>query len=139
MSMTVEAASRVLLVGGVLNVALSFALGWILSVHRTRDPIDKHHWLLVAHTVSLQEGLLLLGMSYAINFAALPGGLAITAAWLLVAASVFQDFSGIVNWVRHTGDQFAEKSTGWVLASINAFLNTGGIAIVVIGVIRAVV
>jgi len=38
-----------------------------------------------------------------------------------------------------TGDQFAEKSTGWVLASINAFLNTGGIAIVVIGVIRAVV
>jgi hypothetical protein len=137
--MTIESASRVLLVGGVLNIALSFALGWILSIHRTRDPIDKHHWLLVAHTVSLQEGLLLLGMSYAMTFAALPGGAAIAAAWLLVAASLFQDFSGIVNWARGTGDQFAEKSTGWVLASINAVLNTGGIAIVVIGVVRGVV
>lgn len=133
-----EYAPRVLLVGGVLNVALSFALGWVLSIKRTREPIDKHHWLLVAHTVSLQEGLLLLGMSWAISFAVLSSTVAAGAAWLLVAASVFQDFSGIVNWLRRTNDQFAEKSTGWILASINAVLNTAGIAIVVVGVLRAV-
>ena len=62
----------------------------------------------------------------------LVGGL----ANLVFAASVFQDLSGVVNWLRRTGDQFAEKSTGWLLASINAVLNTAGLALVVYGVVR---
>jgi hypothetical protein len=41
-----------------------------------------------------------------------------------------------VNWLRKTGDQFAEKSLGWMLASINAVLNTAGLAIIVIAVMR---
>ena len=56
----------------------------------------------------------------------------------MVAASVFQDLSGFVNWLRRTGDQFAEKSAGWILASINAVLNTAGLVIVFVGVIRGV-
>ena len=55
---------------------------------------------------------------------------------LLVAASVFQDFSAVVNWLRHTADQFAERSSGWMLASVNAVLNTAGLAIITYGVIR---
>jgi hypothetical protein len=39
--------------------------------------------------------------------------------WLLVVASGFQDFSGIVNWLRRTGDQFEQRSAGWVLATVN--------------------
>jgi hypothetical protein len=137
MSVTIEAAARVLLVGGLANLVFSFALGWLLSVHRRKDAIEPHHWLLVAHTVAMQEGLFLLGLSYAMNFAQLPGSVAITSAWLLVAASAFQDMSGVVNWWRGTKDQFAEKSAGWVLASINAVLNTGGLLIVAGGVARA--
>jgi hypothetical protein len=51
-------------------------------------------------------------------------------------ASILQDFSGIVNWLRGTGDQFAERSTGWVLATLNAITNTAGLLIVAWGVIR---
>ena len=51
--------------------------------------------------------------------------------------TVFQDFSGIVNWLRGTGDQFAERSTGWLLATLNAVTNTAGLLIVAWGVIRA--
>lgn len=101
-----------------------------------KGPIEPHRWLLTAHEVSLQEGLLLLGCAVALNYAALSGAVASVGAALLVAASVFQDFSGIINWLRRTGDQFAERSTGWVFASINAVLNTAGLAIVAYGVVR---
>lgn len=138
MSATLPAAIRVLLVGGVLNLVFSFLLGWLLSAKRMKEPMPPHHWLLVAHTVSLQEGLMLLGLSWAMTFAHLSGGLAITGAWLLVAGSVFQDLSGVVNWWRRTDDQFAARSGGWVLATINAVLNTAGLAIVSYGILAGV-
>lgn len=127
-------AVRVLVIGGVLNLALSFLLGWVLSAKRMKDPMSKHHWLLTAHTVSLQQGLMLIAIGYALSLTRVSSTVAAWAAWLLVAASVFQDFSGIVNWWRHTGDQFAERSGGWVLATINAFLNTAGLGLVVYAV-----
>ena len=136
--MTLSAAVRILLVGGLANVVLSFTLGWILSSRRLKGPMEPHRWLLVAHEVSLQEGLLLLGLSFAMTFARLSGTLAFAAAWLLVAASAFQDVSGVVNWLRGTSDQFAEKSAGWVLASVNAVLNSVGLVILVVGVVRGV-
>ena len=33
-------------------------------------------------------------------------------------------------------NQFAEKSLGWKLASVNAVLNTAGLAILVVGAVR---
>ncbi len=127
-------AIRVLVVGGVLNLALSFLLGWVLSLKRMKEPMSKHHWLLTAHTVSLQQGLMLIAIAYALSLTRVSQAIAIWAAWLLVAASVFQDFSGIVNWWRGTEDQFKERSGGWVLASINAVLNTAGLGLVVYAV-----
>lgn len=134
--MALSCAVKVLILGGLANLVLSFLLGWILSMHRMKGPMEPHRWLLVAHEVSLQEGLLLLGLGFAALFARLPPWLATTGAVLLVAASLFQDFSGIANWLRRTGDQFAEKSLGWKLASVNAVLNTAGLSIIVAGVVR---
>lgn len=130
-------AARVLVVGGVANLVLSFFLGWVLASRRLKGPIEANRWLLTAHEVSLQEGLMLLGLAFALGFAKLSAEWALAAAWLLVVASVFQDFSGIVNWLRNTGDQFAERSTGWLLATLNAITNTAGLLIVAWGVVRA--
>jgi hypothetical protein len=126
---------RILIIGGVLNFGLSFGLGWLLSVKRMREPIAKHHWLLTAHTVSLQEGLLLIAIAYALSMTRAPAVLVGWAAWFLVSASAFQDFSGIINWWRSTGDQFAERSTGWIFATVNAVLNSAGLAITIYAVI----
>lgn len=131
-------AQKLLIVGGVANLVLSFALGWVLSAVRMKGPLAPHRWLLIAHEVSLQEGLMLLGLAVATAVADLPAGWLIAGAGLLVAASLFQDLSGVVNWLRRTDDQFAERSTGWRLASVNAVLNTAGLAIVVVGVVRGV-
>jgi uncharacterized protein YneF (UPF0154 family) len=38
-------AIRVLILGGVLNLVLSFVLGWVLSMKRMKEPMAKHHWL----------------------------------------------------------------------------------------------
>ena len=126
----------VLVLGGVANLALSFVLGWVLSAIRMKRPIASARWLLIAHEVALQEGLMLLGLAFALGFAVLDASWAVAAAWLLVVASIFQDGSGIANWLRRTDDQFAERSMGWMLASINAVLNTTGLAIIVYGVFR---
>jgi hypothetical protein len=115
---------------------LSFLLGWVLASRRLKSAMEPDRWLLVAHEVSLQEGLMLLGLAFALGFAKLSPTLATVAAWLLIVASVFQDFSGIVNWLRGTGDQFAERSTGWLLATFNAVTNTAGLLIVAWGVVR---
>lgn len=131
-------AQKLLIVGGVANLVLSFALGWVLSAVRMKGPLAPHRWLLIAHEVSLQEGLMLLGLAVAAAVADLPAGWLVAGAGLLVAASLFQDLSGVVNWLRRTDDQFAERSTGWRLASVNAVLNTAGLAIVVVGVVRGV-
>src|SRR5689334_15017403 len=127
---------RILVAAGVANLVFSFLLGWVLSGKRTKEPITKHHWLQVAHIVSLQEGLMLLGLAFGLHYAELPPLWAAIGVWSLVAASVFQDLSGVINWLRKTGDQFAEKSAGWISASINAVLNTVGLAIVAVGVAR---
>lgn len=132
----INPATRVLVVGGVGNLVLSFALGWVLASRRMKAPIDAHRWLLTAHEVSLQEGLMLLGLAFALGFADLSSEWRLASAWLLVVASALQDLSGLVNWLRGTGDQFAERSTGWVLATLNALTNTAGLLIVAWGVIR---
>jgi hypothetical protein len=46
--------------------------------------------------------------------------------------------SAITNWLRRTNDQFAERSTGWKLASVNAVLNSAGLGIVAFGVVRGI-
>jgi hypothetical protein len=129
-------AAHVLVLGGGANLVLSFLLGWVLSAKRMKGPMEPHRWLLTAHTVSLEEGLMLLGLAFALGFARLPPAWATAGAWLLVVASAFQDFSALANWLRDTRDQFAEKSAGWVLASVNAVLNTAGLLIVAGGVAR---
>jgi hypothetical protein len=135
-SVTTASAVRILVIGGVGNLLLAFSLGWVLAGRRLRRSIESEHWLLTAHEVSLQEGLMLLGLAFALGFARLSPELATTSAWLLVVASALQDSSGIVNWLRGTGDQFAERSAGWILATLNAIVNTAGLLILAFGVIR---
>lgn len=131
-----DTATAILVAGGIANIVLSYVLGWVLSAKRMKGPMEPHRWLLIAHEVSLQEGVLLLGIAFALQFTELPPTWAATGAGLLVAASLFQDLSGVVNWLRRTHDQFQERSVGWVLASINAVMNTVGLAIVAVGVVR---
>jgi len=131
-----ETAAKVLIVGGVLNLALAFVLGFILSNSRLKEPAKPQHYLNLAHRASLWEGFMLLGLVFAVELSDLSSGLETLAAILLVASSAFQDGSSVLNWLQGVGDEFAERSPGFYLATINAILATTGLAILIVGVFR---
>lgn len=129
-----DTASKVLVVGGVLNIAFGLGLGFVLARARQRDPAAPQALLLKVHEIALLEGILLLALTWALALSDLSAGLETAAAALLVAASVLQDGSAFVNWRQRVENQFAARSVGLRLASINAALATAGIAILVVGV-----
>jgi len=132
----VSAAAKVLIVGGTLNLALAFAMGFVLSQARLRGPRESTLHLLQVHRVALWEGFMLLGLTFAVNLSPLSAAVNTLAAALLVASSLFQDASSILNWVQRVDDEFAQRSQGFSLAVINALLGSVGLAILIYGVFR---
>jgi hypothetical protein len=131
-----ETAAKVLVVGGTLNLALAFALGFVLSRRRMASPDADASALLQCHRVALWEGFMLLGLVWAVGLSPLSSGTETLAAWLLVSSSVLQDASSIANWIQRVGDQFKERSPGFYLAAVNAVLGAVGLAILLVGVFR---
>jgi len=131
-----ETAAKVLIIGGVLNLALAFVIGFMLSNSRLKEPAKLQHYLNLDHKASLWEGFMLLGLVFAVELADLSSGLKSLAAALLVASSAFQDGSSVLNWLQGVADEFAERSPGFVLATINAILATVGLAILIVGDFR---
>jgi hypothetical protein len=135
--MALSAASKVLLVGGLLNLLFAFGIGFVLSRVRLKDPSAEHDWLLQAHRVSLWEGFMLLGLIFAVEFSTLSRGLEMLAAWLLVIASALQASSAVANLVQQVPDQFAQRRAGYYLAATNAVLGAIGLVILLIGVLTS--
>jgi len=129
-------AEKVLIVGGTLSLIFSFAMGFILSRARLKDPSADHSWLLQAHRVALWEGFMLLGLVFAVELSTLSQGLETLAAWLLVAAAALQAASAIANLVQGIPDQFVERRLGYKLAATNAVLATIGLVILLVGVFK---
>lgn len=127
-------AAKILIVGGVLNLAAAFVLGYILSNKRLNPPNEGPFYLNLAHKNGLQEGYMLLGLTWAVTLAHISSGWLTLAAWLIVASSVFQVGAAVVAWQMGTKDEFKEKSLSFYLATTNAILVTVGLAIVIYGV-----
>ena len=130
------AAEKVLIVGGTLSLVFSFAMGFILSRARLKEPSADHAWLLQAHRVALWEGFMLLGLVFAVELSTLSQGLETLAAWLLVAAAALQAASAIANLVQGIPDQFVERRLGYQLAATNAVLGAIGLVILLVGVFK---
>jgi hypothetical protein len=128
-------AAKILVVGGVLNLAAAFALGYILSNKRLNPPNEGPFYLNLAHKNALQEGYMLLGLTWAVTLAHIDSTWLVVAAWLIVASSVFQVGSAVIAWVQGTRDEFKERSLSFYLATTNAILVTLGLAILVYGVV----
>jgi hypothetical protein len=109
--MGMTTAQTWLIVGGVFNLFFSTLAAYALYWVRLRDPQKPvPHYGLIAHTSSVTNGMLLLGLSIAIehtNFA--PGintGLAVAA----VVATELSNVRNIILWAQGHQDSFAEVS-----------------------------
>jgi len=134
----VDVGLKILIVGGVAAILLSLLVG--LQIARTRragsSAADVHAWL-VAHQTILFQGFMLLGLAFALVFADLGSSLKTVAASLLVAGSASSAIASISNAAQRVTDQFAQRSFGLQMNTVQAVLLLPGVVIVLVGVIRA--
>ncbi len=133
-----DTASKILVIGGLLNLALAVVTGFFLATKRMSNP-KAHHFLVVSHTSPLIQGPLLLGAVFAVQLSPLSGWMETLAAWLLVISALFQAVTNIMNWRLDIQDEFQDKPThGIVFGLASAAFFTAGIGILLVGVFRGV-
>src|SRR5258708_38850574 len=97
-------AAKVLIVGGVLNLAAAFLLGYVLSNKRLNPPNQGPFYLNLAHKNARQEGYMLLGLTWAVALARIGSTWLTLAASLSVASSVFPVGAAVVALLQGTVD-----------------------------------
>ena len=130
-----ETAAKVLIAGGVLNLAYGAITGLILTNVRSRSP-EAPRYLTLAHVGPLMQGPMLLGLAVATGLSSLAGGLETAAAWLLVAGSAGIAAGDTLNWLGGVGDAFAERSLGFFSQVVGGAFTGIGLAILIAGVFR---
>lgn len=131
-----DTASKVLVASGVLNLAFGLLVGALLAGLRTRNPEAEHRYLLTAHKAGLQQGLMLLGLTWAVGLSPLAGEVELLAAGLLAASSLFLDLAAVVNWALGVRDEFKARSPGLIVGGVSALLSVPGLAILAWGVFQ---
>jgi hypothetical protein len=136
--MAITAAEKVLIAGGVLNLALRGAAGLSITVIRVKGAPATPKYLMAAHVGALLQAAVLLGLVWAARLSTLGPGWQDVAAWLVVVSSALIAAKGTVNWLTGVQDEFSEKpKTAAPLAALGPATATNGIGIFVVGVLKA--
>lgn len=130
-----ETAAKILVVGGVLNLAYATFTGLLLTRVRSRSP-EAPRYLTLAHIGPLMQGPMLLGLAVATGLSSLAGGVETTAAWLLVIGSAGIGGGDTANWLAGASDAFAERPLGFYSQALGGAATGFGILILLIGVLR---
>lgn len=131
-------AEKVLITGGVLNLAYGVLLGYAITVTRAKGAAATPRYLMAAHLSTLLHAAILLGLVWAARLSALGPGWLDVAAWLVIGSSALIAAKDTVNWLTGVQDEFGEKPT-YVppLAGLAALAETVGVGIFVVGVLKA--
>jgi hypothetical protein len=136
--MAITAAEKVLIAGGMLNLAYGALLGYAITVTRVKGAPATPKYLMAAHLSTLLHAAVLLGLAWAARLSTLGPGWQDTAAWLVVASSALIAAKDTVNWLTGMQDEFCEKPTYVTpLAGLAALAETIAIGIFVVGVLKA--
>ena len=132
------AAEKVLITGGVAAVTVSLLLGLNLArLRQSRPLLEVHPWL-AAHQTALLQGLMMLGLSVAVGLSSLSSGWESLAAWLIVVGATMSTLANLANASQRVQDQFAQRSLGLRLNTVQAILVLPGVVILLIGVLRGI-
>ena len=135
--MAITVAEKVLIAGGLLNLAYGMLLGYPITVTRAKGAPATPRYLMAAHVGTLLQAAVLLGLVWAARLSALGPGWLEVAAWLVVVASALVAAKDTVNWLTGVRDEFGEKSKATALGRLAAWPETIGIGIFVVGVLEA--
>jgi hypothetical protein len=130
----VDAAEKLLIVGGVLNLAYGFLTGFILASIRMKGP-ESPKYLTLAHIGPLMQGPMLLALVFAVQLSTLSSSLETVAASLLVAGSALLAVADTSNWLQGVKDAPAERPPlGTLLSAGSVVASTAGLTILIAGV-----
>lgn len=130
-------AEKVLIVGGVLNLAYGVLLGYPMIVIRAKGAAAVPRYLMAAHLTVLLHAAVLLGLVWAARLSTLDSGWEEVAAWLVVASSALIAAKDTLNWLTGVQDEFGEKAKTAPLGAFSAVTEPLGIGIIVVGVLSA--
>src|SRR3974390_934000 len=108
--MAITIAGKVLITGGVLNLAYGLLLGYAITVIRAKGAPATPRYLMAAHVSTLLHAAVLLGLVWAARLSTLDPGWQDAAAWLVVVSSVLIAAKDTVNWLNRVQDEFGEKA-----------------------------
>jgi hypothetical protein len=130
-------AEKVLIVGGMLNLAYGALLGYAIVVIRLKGAPATPRYLLTAHIGVLLHAAVLLGLVWAARMSTLGVDWQEAAAWLVVIASALIAAKDTINWLMGVQDEFREKAKTSPLAALGALAEPMGIGIFLVGVFEA--
>lgn len=130
------AAAKILILGGVLNIAYGLLTGIPAGIIRQKNPTYSKY-LRFVHIGALMWGPTLISLTLAIELSPLDAGIELLAAALLVGASVLLDLKDTLNWLMHIEDEFAEKpKLPLALGGLSSIASLLGMLIIIVGVIQ---
>lgn len=130
-------AEKVLIVGGMLNLAYGALLGYAIVVIRVRGAPATPRYLMAAHLGVIMHAAILLGLVWAARLSTLSSGCEDLAAGLVVVSSALIAAKDTLNWLTGVQDEFREEANTAPLAALGALAEPIGIAIFVVGVLSA--
>ncbi len=135
--MAFTVAEKVLIVGGVVNLAYGVLLGYAVVAVRVKGAPATPKYLMAAHLGALLHAAVLLGLVWAARLSTLGSGWLDVAAGLVVAESAVIDAKDTINWLTGVKDEFTEKTKTTPLAALGAVAVTTGLGIFLVGVLTA--
>lgn len=125
-------AQRIFVIYGTIILVVGMGLGTVLGLLRTKSSSIRN--LATAHVETLMQSAMHFGLAFVVGLVGFDGGAATVAAWLLVAGSAMQAFGVTMNWIQDVGDQFAERSLGYLVNSSSTPFALSGLGVVVYGI-----
>ncbi|MDQ1424747.1 MAG: hypothetical protein QOD72_2245 [Acidimicrobiaceae bacterium] len=126
-------AQRLFIGYGVVILVVGFVLGTVLGGLRMKAPPIRA--LATAHMETLMQAAMHFGLAFAVGAAGFDSTAATWGAVLLVVGSAMQATGVTLNWITATGDQFAERSPGFVVNSLSSFVVWPGLVITCAGIL----
>lgn len=131
-----ELAAKILIMGGVLNIAYGLLTGIPAGIIRQNSP-SYSKYLRFVHIGALMWGPILISLALAIELSPLGETVELVAAWLMVIASVLLGAKDTINWLTKIEDEFAEKPVlPLALGGLSSLASLAGTGIIVFGVFQ---
>src|SRR6516225_7831637 len=118
--MVISVAEKVLIAGGMLNLAYGTLLGYPITVIRVKGAPATPKYPMAAHVSALLHAAILLGLAWAARLSTLGPGWLDGAAWLVVVSSALIAAKDTLNWLTGVQDEFSEKAKTAPLAAPGA-------------------